>query len=176
MKVVALKSFFGNGINAKAGKVLEVTDKLGKAWVKSGIVRVATDDDNDRTVVPQPARYEDATTSSTDETDDEKTTDEASDETSTEDVASDDAGNDDDGKPATTGEVEAKTETSEPTAPNAPVAPATTSKPADAPKADATVTKSTDDATTTTKVETTPTTSVKPAVGNTNPNAKKASK
>lgn len=38
MKVVALKSFFGSGISAKKGKILDVDEKLAKAWLKAGVV------------------------------------------------------------------------------------------------------------------------------------------
>ena len=48
MKVVAIKNFFGSGIEAKKGKTLDVSDKLGKAWVTAGIATalesVATSD------------------------------------------------------------------------------------------------------------------------------------
>lgn len=41
MKVVATRSFFGSGINAKKGVVIEVSDKLAKAWLKAGLAEKA---------------------------------------------------------------------------------------------------------------------------------------
>lgn len=51
MQVVALKSFFGTTGNTRIGDVLDVADKLGKAWVDAGLVRLATNEDAE----PAPA-------------------------------------------------------------------------------------------------------------------------
>lgn len=59
MKVVASKSFFGSGVNARKGDVIEVADKLGKSWLKSGLVTEAGKDAEVKVTVattsPRPA-------------------------------------------------------------------------------------------------------------------------
>jgi len=159
MKVVANRSFFGNGIQAKKGSVIEVSDKLGKAWLDAGIVGKA-DDKAEVTVAttsprktPKPSKED--KTDTTGEVVDGKTA------TSDETVTVPETG----GNPNADGATEKSDDSDK-----------TTLDEVKDEKADTTVVKSADDATTTEKVEQNPTPSVKPQVGNTNANTKKGSK
>jgi hypothetical protein len=105
MKVVATRSFFGSGINAKKGVVIEVSDKLAKAWLKAGLA-VKADGKAEPSVV--------ATTSpKSPETTGEVVDDQNADEQSTDGEADKEPTTDDD-KTGTDGDE-----------PQAPTAPAT---------------------------------------------------
>jgi hypothetical protein len=76
MKVVANRSFFGSGVQAKKGAVIEVSDKLGKAWLKAGLVSKA-DSNAEPTVAttsskPAPKPSDEAKTETTGEVVDDK--------------------------------------------------------------------------------------------------------
>jgi len=138
MKVVALRSFFGAGIDAKKGMPLDVSDKLGKAWEKAGLVRKATADDKEpakATTSPTPAPATPPAPSEPTEPTEPETTGEVVTEPET--PTADQTDGEADKEPTQTGtETEptepttpvAPTEPTEPQAPTAPVAPQHNSK------------------------------------------------
>lgn len=67
MKVVATRSFFGSGISVKRGVVIEVSDKLAKAWLKAGLATKA--DDKAKTAVATTSPTKAPATSQEDATD-----------------------------------------------------------------------------------------------------------
>ena len=121
MKVVALKSFFGSGVNAKSGRTLEVSDALGKAWIKAGLVKKADASDTSPAKATTPSTPAPAPTASQEPKSDET-------ETTGEVVANAESGDQTNGEadkePTTGDEVKTDDEPQAPaTEPQAPVAP-----------------------------------------------------
>lgn len=106
MKVVASRSFFGDGIDAKKGNTYEVSDKVAKAWIADGFVE----------------EVKNSSTSKPSADDAEVPTLELLDAPSVDEVEDEDDDEDQDDEEVTT-PPKTETEPKTTTAPKAPVAP-----------------------------------------------------
>lgn len=110
MKVVATRSFFGSGVTAKKGTVIEVSDKLAKAWLKAGLA-VKADADAEPSVVATTSPKSEPSTEGETDTTGEVVDDQNADEQPTDGEAD---------KEPTTGDDKTGTDGDEPQAPTAP--------------------------------------------------------
>lgn len=117
MKVVALKSFFGAGVNAKMGKTLNINKKLAKAWIKAGYARKANADEAEPAKATTPSTPAPTVPSKTAEDDKLEPTGEVVADKNAD--GSEPTNGEADKEPTTTGET-----VTEPTEPQTPPAPA----------------------------------------------------